>query len=174
MVIKALLLKKSIHTEHSQQAKDFYKKSRFGTLRSDGCVALSWLESCYLVERKKLEVYDYRHRKLSFSELVRKAARIEHDFWIRYIVFRDFRDRGYIIKTALKFGADFRVYDKGKKPGQAHARWIVYPVREAAKLTWQDFSAKNRVAHSVKKNLLLAVVDDENDVSYWEVSWLKP
>ncbi|MBU1252016.1 MAG: tRNA-intron lyase, partial [Nanoarchaeota archaeon] len=37
-----------------------------------------------------------------------------------------------------------------------------------------DFSAKNRVAHSTKKNLLLAIVDEEGDVSYYEVRWVKP
>ncbi len=38
------------------------------------------------------------------------------------------RNRGYIIKTALKFGADFRVYDRGVKPGEDHARWIIHRV----------------------------------------------
>jgi len=38
----------------------------------------------------------------------------------------------------------------------------------------QDFSAKNRVAHSTKKNLLIGIVDEENDVTYYEISWVKP
>ena len=84
------------------------------------------------------------------------------------------RNRGYIIKTALKFGADFRVYDRGVKPGEDHAKWIVYPVHEASVFTWHEFSAKNRVAHSTKKRLLLGVVDDENDVTYYEVRWMRP
>jgi len=40
--------------------------------------------------------------------------------------------------------------------------------------TWYEYAAKNRVAHSTRKRLLLAVVDDEGDVSYWESSWVKP
>src|SRR3989338_9057270 len=77
-------------------------------------------------------------------------------------------------ETALKFGAEFRVYDKGYRPGAAHARWILYTAKEYEKLSWHDFAAKNRIAHSAKKNLLLAIVDDEGDVSYYEVSWLRP
>lgn len=84
------------------------------------------------------------------------------------------RDRGYTIKTALKFGAEFRVYDKGKKPGEEHARWILYPVRESDMLTWHEFAAKNRVAHSTKKNLLIGIVDEENDTTYYEIRWVKP
>jgi tRNA-intron endonuclease len=84
------------------------------------------------------------------------------------------RERGYIVKTALKFGADFRVYDRGVKPGEDHARWILYPVKEGSTLTWHDFSAKNRVAHSTKKRLLIGVVDEENDVTYYEIKWVRP
>ena len=56
---------------------------------------------------------------------IKKAKKCEPNFWIRYIVFKEIRNRGYIIKTALKFGADFRIYDRGVKPGEDHARWVV-------------------------------------------------
>jgi tRNA-intron endonuclease len=84
------------------------------------------------------------------------------------------RKKGYVVKTALKFGADFRVYEKGAKPGQKHAKWLVFVENENNQLTWHEFSAKNRVAHSTKKKLLLSIVDAENSVSYYEVSWIKP
>ena len=109
-----------------------------------------------------------------FDDFVSRAEKVEKNFWIKYCVFRDLRNRGYIVKTALKFGADFRVYDRGIKPGDDHAKWIVYPVKESTSFTWYDFAAKNRVAHSTRKKLLLAVVDDEGDVSYWESGWVKP
>ena len=84
------------------------------------------------------------------------------------------RSKGYIVKTALKFGAEFRVYDKGIKQGQDHAKWILYASKESDNLNWHDFSAKTRVAHSTKKNLLIAIVDDESDVTYYEISWIRP
>ena len=111
---------------------------------------------------------------MSFDSFLKKAKKVEPNFWIRYCVFRDMRNRGYIIKTALKFGADFRVYDRGVKPGEDHAKWIVYPVHEGEHLTWYEFSAKNRVAHSTKKRLLIGVVDDEGDVTYYEIRWVRP
>ena len=84
------------------------------------------------------------------------------------------REKGYVVKTALKFGADFRVYEKGRRPGKSHAKWIVFADRETNKTSWQEFSAKNRVAHSTKKRLLLAIVDEESDVSYYEINWVRP
>ncbi len=126
------------------------------------------------MEKKKLDVMKTKNKFYSYDEVLKKAKKAESNFWTRYAVYRDFRNRGYIIKTALKFGADFRVYERGIKPGQDHAKWIVYPVKETATFTWHEFSAKNRVAHSTKKKLLIAVVDDENDVTYYEIAWKKP
>lgn len=174
-VIKALFQGEQVVTESSDMAKELYDKSRFGTLKSNGRVELSLSEACYLVEKKRLEVFTPSgKKKLGFDDLLKKAKKLNKHFLIKYCVFRDIRNRGYIVKTALKFGADFRVYDRGIKPGEDHAKWVVFPVHEADTMTWHEFAAKNRVAHSTKKRLLLGVVDDEGDVSYWECRWIRP
>ena len=106
--------------------------------------------------------------------LVNKAKKLEANFWTRFRVYRDFRTRGYILKTALKFGADFRVYRRGIKPGEDHAKWVLFVASENDSLTWRQFAAMNRVAHSTRKNLLVGIVDDEGDVTYYEIRWKKP
>jgi len=172
--VKALFANERVLTENSNEARELYLQSRYGVVLEDGQVQLSLHEALYLCEKGKLELYDQRKKKIEFSDFMKKAKKVEPNFWIRYAVFKDMRTRGYIIKTALKFGADFRVYDRGVKPGEDHARWVVYPVHEGSTLTWYEFAAKNRVAHSTKKRLMLAVVDDESDVTYWEVKWVRP
>ena len=126
------------------------------------------------MERGKFKILDSKKKEIEFDIFVKKAKKTEPNFWIRYVVFKDLRKRGYVVKTALKFGADFRVYDRGIKPGEDHAKWIVYPVHEASAMTWFEFSAKNRVAHSTRKRLLLGIVDAENDVTFYEVRWMRP
>tara|TARA_Y100000310_G_scaffold293276_1_gene322752 strand:+ start:88 stop:738 length:651 start_codon:yes stop_codon:yes gene_type:complete len=172
--VNAILAGEKVITESSDEAREFYNQSRFGTLAEDGKVELSLLEGLYLMERSRLVVKSESGRKVSFESYVKKARKVEPNFWIRYSVFKDMRNRGYIIKTALKFGADFRVYDRGIKPGEDHAKWVVFPVHEGSTLTWHEFSAKNRVAHSTKKRLLLGIVDDEGDVTYYETRWMRP
>jgi len=173
-VVAGILTGERVLTESSDEAREFYNQSRFGTLAENGKVELSLLEALYLMERGRLEVKNQSGKTISFEAYLKKARKVEPNFWIRYVVLKDMRNRGYIIKTALKFGADFRVYDRGVKPGEDHARWIVYPVHEGTTLTWHEWAAKNRVAHSTKKRLLIAVVDGEGDVSYWEARWLRP
>lgn len=173
-VVMGILVGERVVTESSDEAREFYNQSRFGTLSDSGKVELSLLEGLYLMEKGRLVTKSEAGRKMTSETYVKKARKVEPNFWIRYCVFKDMRNRGYIVKTALKFGADFRIYDRGVKPGEDHAKWIVFPVHEASVYSWHEFSAKNRVAHSTKKRLLLGVVDDENDVTYYEVRWMRP
>ncbi len=171
--IIAHVLGEAVITEGSDAARELYASSRFGEIRDDACVQLSLFEAMYLLEKGKTLVRDSR-KELDAVAFMKKAKRLEPNFWVRYCVYKDMRNRGYIVKTALKFGADFRVYDRGVKPGEDHARWVLFPVHEGDTLTWFEFAAKNRVAHSTKKRLMIAVVDAEGSVSYWENRWLRP
>ncbi len=172
--VKAVLGRERVVTENSDKARELFNQSRFGSVLENGRVQLSLLEGLYLTEAGKLGVVVSKGKKVSFDEYLKRAQKFEPKFLIRYAVFKDIRSRGYIVKTALKFGADFRIYDRGVKPGEDHAKWVVYPVHESEVLTWYEFAAKNRVAHSTKKRLLLGIVDDENDVTYYEVKWMRP
>jgi tRNA-intron endonuclease, archaea type len=172
-LIECFLYQDYIITECSNEARQLQEKSCFGTILEDGRVQLTLIEGYYLCDKNKIIVKS--GNKINDKEkLLKKCMKLEKNFLIRYAVYCDFRNRGYVIKTALKFGADFRVYNKGIKPGEDHARWIVYPVKETDVLTWYEFAAKNRVAHSTKKRLLLGIVDEENSVTYYEVKWTRP
>lgn len=170
----AVMHQTRVLSEASDAARELYNTSRFGAQREDGRIQLSLLEALYLIEKKRIEITDSKGKKISAEQMLSKAKKVEPNFYTRYAVFKDIRNRGYIIKTALKFGADFRVYDRGVKPGEDHAKWVIYPVHEANTLTWHEFSAKNRVAHSTRKRLLIGIVDDEADVTYYEIRWMRP
>lgn len=171
--VAATMVAERVLTENSDAARLFYEQSRFGAI-SRQRVRLTFIEALFLFEKGKLDILDTRGKPMSEEQFVRKAEKMESNFWIKYCVFKDLRNRGYIVKTALKFGADFRVYERGIKPGEDHAKWIVYPVHEGSTMTWYEFSAKNRVAHSTKKHLLIGVVDEEDSVTYYEIKWVRP
>jgi len=159
-------------SSNKKEAMSLYAQSRFGEKKDDKII-YSIYESLYLLEKKKMEIKEGK-KKLKFENLMEIARKKDPNVKTKYIVFKNIRNRGFIVKTALKFGAEFRVYDRGIKPGQDHAKWVLFPVQENSQLTWHDFSAKNRVAHSTKKNLLIGIVDEEEDVTYYEIRWLKP
>jgi len=169
--IKAYLLKHSV-SSNSQGAFSLQKKSNFGERVGDK-IQYSLSEALYLVDAKKIIVFQ-GNKELNKKDLLKKFQRIDKKIELKYSVFKDLRKRGYILKTALKFGADFRVYEKGSGPGKSHAKWLVFSESESTKISLHEFSAKNRVAHSTRKKLLLAIVDEEGKITYYEISWIKP
>jgi len=165
-------LNKETILTNSNEAINLQKKSFFGEILEEK-VQYTLTEALYLFETKKAEIY-INSKKLNKKEIENKFFKIDKKFNLKYSVYKDLRKQGYIVKTGLKFGADFRVYEKGKTPDNSHAKWLVFIEHETNKNSWQDFSAKNRVAHSTKKKLLIAIVDEENDILYYEVNWIRP
>ena len=165
-------LNKEIISSNSSEAISLEQKSSFGEKVEDK-IQYTLTEAFYLIETKKIEIYS-NSKKLKKDEIEKLFSRIDKKFYLKYLVYKDLRKQGYVIKTALKFGADFRIYEKGKKPSEAHAKWLAFVEHETNKNSWQEFSAKNRIAHSTKKKLLLAIVDEEADIIYYEVNWIKP
>jgi tRNA-intron endonuclease, archaea type len=162
--------------EDSDIARELWNRQQFGSKGEKGKVVFSNLEALYLLESGKITVLGGKTNKkeYAFESLAKYFAKKEKQLLIRYAVYAHLRKAGYVVKTALKFGADFRVYERGIKVGEDHAKWIVFAVHESQTQSWREFSAKGRVAHSTRKKLLIAVVDDDLDVTYFQVDWTKP
>ena len=167
MKIKAALISEKI-TSNTSDAQNLFATSRFGEKIGEK-IFYSLSEALYLIQDKKMKILNHQDKELSQKEILKKFEKIDKKFKTKYLVFKDLRKKGYIVKSALKFGAEFRVYDKGEKVDKNHSRWLCFPVSESKQINWQEFTAKNRIAHSTKKNLLIAIVDDEGAVSYYEV-----
>ncbi|VVB74841.1 tRNA-splicing endonuclease [Candidatus Tiddalikarchaeum anstoanum] len=167
--MNAELIEKKVILNDEKLSSALYNKSSFGALVNNK-LELSLTEALYLIEKEKIIVYDNK-KQLTYDSFLKKASRLDKKFMEKYKVYRDLRNRGFITKTALKYGADFRVYEKGSRPGDEHATFTVLSVGEHDPFSWQEFSAMVRVAHTIRKGLLIAVVDDEGDVTYYSCSW---
>jgi tRNA-intron endonuclease len=147
-----------------------HEKSHYGNITEDG-LELSLIEALYLMEKGKLEV-NIDSDDVTIEKLI-KLIRGQGSF-TNYIVFKDLRNRGYIVKTGFKYGSEFRLYERGKSPGDGHSNYLVKVASENSKFMMSDLSSYVRVAHGVNKKLLFAVVDDENDITYYNVEWTRP
>lgn len=159
-------------TSSSPDAFSSYEKSRFGEKKQNQ-IEYTPIEALFLVKDKKMRIFTAK-KEISIVQLTSKLKKYDKKILTKMPVYKDLRKKGYIVKAALKFGAEFRIYEKGIKPGQDHARWLLHTAKAHENISWHDFAAKNRVAHAAKKNLLLAIVDDESSVSYYEIAWTKP
>lgn len=153
-----------------ENAHNLYNKRYYGNLTDFG-LELSFIEALFLLTKNKIEIYD--DDKLITKEDLTNIIRQKHIF-SHYLVYKDLRIRGYIIKTGFKYGSDFRIYERGHAPGDGHSNFLVKILSEEQEIKVRDFSSYVRVAHGVRKTLLLAVVDDEYDITYYDIEWTKP
>ncbi|WP_297499114.1 tRNA-intron lyase [Thermococcus sp.] len=135
----------------------------------NGKVFLSLLEATYLVERGKIEIRDGK-RRLTLEEIMGLGRKEDELFDAKYLVYKDLRDRGYTVKSGLKFGSHFRVYRRGM---DEHSQWLVWVLPENSRLSPNDITARVRVAHGVRKNMIMAIVDEDADVTYYKVEWVR-
>jgi len=156
---------------NSKEAYALSNKRGLGEKKQDK-VEYTPLEVLFLVNEDKMEIFQ-KDKLISKQEILKKFQNNDKNFHSKYVIFEDLRKKGYIVKTGLKFGADFRVYEKWKELSKEHAKWIVFVQKSDSKINWNEFSSKNRVAHSTKKNLLIAIVDEEGGILYYEIKWMK-
>ena len=141
----------------------------FGYELTNGMYALLPYEAVYLLEKGKVEVYQGK-KELTIEDLFRKRE-IHCD---EYLVYKDLSAKGYGVKSGLKFGFSFRVYKKDKrKATNPHAVWLVKVIHDYESISAKEFASAGRIAHSTKKKVLLAIVDSEKSITYYESEWTK-
>jgi len=123
-------------------------------------------EAIFLMEKyNSIRILNKVNEIITIEELLKK---IDYNY---YVVFRDLKDKGYVVKSGMKYGFPFRIYEKGIKIGEDHSKWLVLPLNYSEKIKIIDLIAKARVANSVKKGVIFAFIDNEKEVSYYEMRW---
>ena len=156
--------------EGSKRPIALHEKSLFGKIEAN-TLNLSLIEACYLLEKGRLDIYE-DDIECTVGYLIDILK--EQGLYGKYIVYRDLKDRGFVIKTGFKYGAEFRLYNRGGGPGQSHSDYLVKVMFENYEIDSLDFASYIRVAHGVNKKFLLAIVDDDFDITYYNVEWTRP
>ena len=138
---------------------------RSGTERT---ISLTLEEAAYLVETGKLEVTrkEADGAALTLEELFLHAREIQPNFGARYLVFKDLRERGFVVQPGER---DFLLYPRGTKPGAKAARYFIRIFAERECLAVTAILQLLQLAQNMRKEPIIAVVDAESDVTYYEV-----
>lgn len=154
-------------------------EERFGKPVENG-LSLFLEEALYLVEDDELVVED-DGAELDAAALYERCTQVDNDFPQRYRVYKDLRRKGYSVKSGFKYGTHFRVYDKGVDPysdgaktQREHTKWVVQAVPEQYTLNYEEMARAVRLAQNIHATMLWAVVDAENDVTYYEFKRITP
>ncbi|HLD58506.1 MAG TPA: tRNA-intron lyase [archaeon] len=131
-------------------------------------------EALFLLEKQKLELQDADGKEVSEEALLKFASKKEKNFFSKFLVFRDLREKGYCVKTGFKFGFDLRVYPRGKKPGEEHTQWVIKVAEQSERFSMPEYSRMVRIAQNLHTMLLIAIVDAEGDINFYEAKRVLP
>ncbi len=131
---------------------------------------LDLMEGCYLLEISKIKIYRDK-KKVSLEELVKICREEYHNFDKKYLVYKDFREKKYVVNPGIKFGCDFAVYNRG--PGIDHAPYLVQVYNKNDSISSTGIVLAGRLASSVKKQFILAIPSGKSSVDYLALDWWK-
>src|SRR3989338_2847065 len=162
----------------AEKSEYVYEPGYYGK-QLGGRLELALVEAVLLLKRGRIRVV-FQGKQMDFKSLYDHAASLDKRFTERYRVYEDLRERGLLVRTGFKFGCDFRVYErgvqlkKGPKSAKEHTKWIVFCVPEDYTMSFQELSRSVRLAHNIRARMLWAIVDNEGDVTYYQITRHKP
>ena len=157
----------TVHISDPSEAGTVYGRGYFGTVRDDG-LHLDRYEAAYLREMDRLDVVDAGGKALGWPGLFRRALRAEEGFGVRYLVYRDLRQRGYVVRASAPPYA-FSVLPRGGVPQKTPARFWVVACSERTPFSLGGLFELAERAQAAKKTFLIAVVDEESDLTFYKV-----
>lgn len=176
---KGKLTENKVVIWNKKEAEEVFDNGNYGKMIEDKN-ELSLVEGIYLLEKDKLKVEDEDGKNLNKKELYNYAAEIDDELPWKYRVYKDMRERGLLVKTGFKFGTHFRVYERGvelkrgPKKTREHTKWIVHAIPADYNCSLPELSRAVRLAHNIRARMLWGVVDEEGDVTYYEIERVKP
>lgn len=149
-----------------------YNKGNFGYPLKGGGSELDLMEAVFLLECDRLEVLR-DGRPMTFVELFEHASTVCEGFDIKFLVYRDIRQRGFVVKSETG-GFDFAVFPRGTVMSNARPIYMVRAVSERTALDITDFAGEISRTEDKGKKLLYGVADEEGDLTYYIMSTENP
>jgi tRNA-intron endonuclease, archaea type len=149
-------------------ARQRYHDSRgYGYPLEGNEIALAPVEAAHLLYRGDLAAVVDDGERLAFRDFM--AREPGPDFGVRFLVYADLRSRGFYLSPAAEPWvqdppeAEFAVFPRGKGPGDGEIAYALQVLGERTDVPARDLEAG-----------VLAIVDEESEITYFEVDERDP
>ncbi|MDW0136846.1 MAG: tRNA-intron lyase [Nitrososphaeraceae archaeon] len=168
-VIEGVLTKKSLIKIVDTRSQDQLRNKGFGDKEDDDYL-LETYEALYLLYLNKLVITNGSID--NFGSLLKHVLKYDKEIVTRFLVYRDLRSRGYVVKEGFGFGADFRVYERGEYE-KKRAKYVVFCINEGINVKVGEVSKNVREIETMGKNAIAAVVERRGEVIYYKLTNMK-
>ncbi len=127
-------------------------------------IVLRTYEALYLLEKEEIEVRDGKKR-LGYADLVRDL-RFQRDGLSKYLIYRDLRDKGYVVKEGLDRELSLKAYEKGEYEGKP-SKYLIAIMNEGERIRAKSLEGVVNEAIRQSKVPIIAVVDRRGEIIYY-------
>jgi tRNA-intron endonuclease len=134
----------------------------------NGKLILKLFESLYLLYSDRLTLKKGK-KKIDFSSLMNICQKQDTEILTKFLIYRDLRNRGYVVKDGFGFGSDFRVYERGHF-GEKGAKYLVFGLNEGQQEKMGNLQKKIEQITQMGKEPIIAVIERRGEVIYYKIN----
>ncbi len=139
----------------------------FGEMENEKLVLKSF-ESLYLLYVNRL-VLTKSKKRVDFNSFMGICQKTDSGILTKFLIFRDLRNRGYVVKDGFGFGSDFRVYERGHY-GEKGAKFLIFGLNEGQQEKMGALQKKIDEITQMGKEPIIAVIERRGEVIYYKIN----
>jgi len=139
----------------------------FGEIENEK-LFLKQFETLYLLYTKRL-ILKKGKKQVDFDSFMGLCQKIDTEILTKFLIYRDLRNRGYVVKDGFGFGFDFRVYERGQF-GEKGAKFLVFGLNEGQQEKMGNLQKKVEEITQMGKEPIIAVIERRGEVIYYKIN----
>jgi tRNA-intron endonuclease len=156
---------KTIVTDPKQQ--DQLRNKGFGEVFNKEYL-LNNLECLFLLQNNKIKIYT-KKSQYDFSAFLKALIKKDKKILTKYLIFRDLRSKGYVVKEGFGFRTDFRIYERGEY-NKKTSKYVSVGLNEGTNIKASEFAEVIEQVEKMGKAVVIAVVERRGEVIYYKTS----
>ena len=167
LIAEAIIQEKDLKTiVNENKDKDQLRNKGFGEIFNQEYI-LSGLETLYLLNNNKIKLVG--KREYDFSSLLKVILKKDKKILTKYLIYRDLRSKGYVVKEGFGFGIDFRIYERGDY-GKRPSKYVSIGINEGLSIKSKDFVDTIDQIENMGKDAVIAVIERRGEVIYYKTT----
>ncbi len=139
----------------------------YGEIEKEKLV-LQQFETLYLLYTKKL-ILKKGKTPIDFDSFMSLCQKTNFEILTKFLIYRDLRNRGYVVKDGFGFGSDFRVYERGHF-GEKGAKFLIFGLNEGQQEKMGNLQKKIQEITQMGKEPIIAVIERRGEVIYYKIN----
>ena len=139
----------------------------FGEIEKEKLFLKSF-ETLYLLYTKRL-ILKKNKKQIDFDIFMSIYQKIDSEILTKFLIYRDLRTRGYVVKDGFGFGSDFRVYERGHY-GEKGAKFLIFGLNEGQQEKMGNLQKKIEEITQMGKEPIMAVIERRGEVIYYKIN----